>query len=62
MKDKKNNKTQQEEQALDRRKFLEKSAKDIGAAGFAFYDIAKTIREEIKQGVVKEIIEAIKRP
>lgn len=58
---KKKAKPKKEELEVDRRKFLEKSAKDIGAAGFAIYDIAKTIREEVIQGVVDEIKDAIRK-
>lgn len=61
-KKKKKDNSKKEEKEVDRRKFLEKSAKDIGAAGFAIYDIAKTIREEVIQGVVNEIKDAIRRP
>lgn len=61
-KSKKKNRSKKEELEVDRRKFLEKSAKDIGAAGFAIYDIAKTIKEEVVQGVVNEIKDAIRRP
>lgn len=50
------------EQEVDRRKFLEKSARDIGACGFAIYDLAKTIKEEIIQEVVDDIRNTIKKP
>jgi len=41
-----------EDQEVDRRRFIEKSARDIGACGFAFYELAKTIKDE----VVKEVV------
>ena len=61
-KEKKKGKTKLEDQEVDRRRFIEKSAKDIGACGFAFYELAKTIKNEIIQGVVDDIKDVIRRP
>ena len=57
MKDKKEKKKNARSQNLDveRRQFIEKSAKDIGACGFAIWELAKTIREEVVQGVKASI-------
>ena len=60
-KEKKKGRTKLEDQEVDRRKFIEKSAKDIGACGFAFYELAKTIKNEIIQGVVDDIKDVIRR-
>ena len=60
-KEKKKDKTRLEDQEVDRRKFIEKSARDVGACGFAIYEIAKTIKDEIIQGVVDDIKEVIRR-
>ena len=63
MKDKeKKQNARSEKQEVDRRKFLEKSARDIGACGFALFDIAKTIKTEIIQEVVNDMKDAIKKP
>ena len=67
MKEKKNteekekSKSKEEAQDVDRRKFIEKSAKDLGACGFAIYELAKTIKNEIIQEVVNDIKDTIKR-
>ncbi len=64
MKDKKKKKknTGQKEQEVDRRRFIEKSARDVGACGFAFYELAKAIKDEIVQEVVDDIKNTIKKP
>lgn len=49
-----------EEQEVDRRRFIEKSARDLGACGFAFYELAKTIKDEVIQEVVDDIKKAAK--
>jgi hypothetical protein len=49
-------------QEVDRRKFIEKSARDIGACGFAIYDLARTIKTEIIQEIVDNVKDVIKRP
>ena len=52
------------DEEVDRRKFIQKSAKDVGGYGLAIYDLAKTIKTEILQGVaddIKDIVEDIKR-
>ncbi len=59
MKNKK--KTEQEIKDAERREFIKKSARDIGACGYALFELAKTIREEIIQSAVDDIKEAIKR-
>ena len=59
MKDKK--KTEQEIKDAERREFIKKSARDIGACGYALFELAKTIREEIIQSAIEDIKEAIKR-
>jgi hypothetical protein len=61
-KEKKKSKTRLEDQEVDRRKFIEKSARDVGACGFAIYELAKTIKDEIIQGIVDDIKEVIRRP
>jgi hypothetical protein len=48
------------DKTVDRRKFIEKSARDVGTYGFAIYDIVKAIKTEIVQGVVDEIKDTIK--
>ncbi|MBD3182355.1 hypothetical protein GF312_08690 [Candidatus Poribacteria bacterium] len=40
---------------VERREFIQKSAREVGGYGYAIYDMAKTIRTEILQGVVNEI-------
>ena len=64
MKDKKEKKknTRTKKQEVDRRKFIEKSARDVGACGFAFYELAKAIKDEIVQEVVDDIKNTIKKP
>lgn len=59
MKNKK--KTEPEIKDAERREFIKKSARDIGACGYALFELAKTIREEIIQSAVDDIKEAIKR-
>jgi len=64
MKDKRETKKgnpKSEEQQVDRRKFIEKSAKDLGACGFAIYELAKTIKNDIIQEVVDDIKDVIRR-
>ncbi len=61
-KKKKKKKARQKEQEVDRRKFIEKSARDIGACGFALYDLAKAVKDEIVQEVVDDIKDTIKKP
>ncbi len=60
-KEKKKRRSKSEEQEVDRRRFIEKSAKDLGACGFAFYELAKTIKDEIMQEVVDDIKKAVKK-
>jgi len=50
-----------EDQEVDRRRFIEKSARDIGACGFAFYELAKTIKDEVVKEVVEDIKNTMKR-
>lgn len=45
----------------ERREFLKRSARDIGACGYAIYELTKTIKEEIMQEVIEDIKEAIRR-
>lgn len=56
------NKKKIKDQEVDRRKFIEKSARDISACGFVLFELAKVIREEVVQVVIDDIKEAIKRP
>jgi len=52
------------DEEVDRREFIQKSAKNAGGYGLAIYDLAKTIKTEILQGVaddIREIVEDIKR-
>lgn len=58
---KKKKKTEPEIKDEERREFIKKSARDIGACGYALFELAKTIREEIIQSAVEDIKEAIKR-
>lgn len=60
-KKKKKKATKSEDQEVDRRRFIEKSAKDIGACGFAFYELAKAIKDEIVGEVVENIKNTIKK-
>jgi len=60
-KEKKKGNPKPENQEVDRRGFIEKSAKDIGACGFAIYELAKTIKDEIIQEVVNDIKDVVKR-
>ena len=57
---KKNSKSRPENQEVDRREFIEKSAKDIGACGFAIFDLARTIKREIMQEVVDNVVNSVK--
>ena len=59
--EKKKNRTRAKDQEVDRRRFIEKSARDLGACGFAFYELAKTIKDEIIQEVVADIKNAIRK-
>lgn len=58
---KKKKKNEPEIKDAERREFIKKSARDIGACGYALFELAKTIREEIIQSAVEDIKEAIKR-
>jgi hypothetical protein len=52
------------DEEVDRRKFIQKSAKNVGGYGLAIYDLAKTIKTEILQGVaddIRDIVEDIKK-
>ena len=60
-KKKRKRRIKQEEQEVDRRRFIEKSARDIGACGFAFYELAKTIKDDIVREVVEDIKKTIKK-
>ena len=60
-KKKKKKATKPEEQEVDRRRFIEKSARDIGACGFAFYELARTIKDEVVKEVVEDIKNTIKK-
>jgi hypothetical protein len=60
-KGKKRSNSKLEEQEVDRREFIERSARDIGACGFAIYEIVKTIRTEIIQEVVDDIKDSVRR-
>ncbi len=64
MKDKKDKKkkARAKEQEVDRRKFIKKSARDVGSCGFALYEFARAIKDEIVQEVVDDIKNAIKKP
>ena len=59
---KKKRRSKSEEQEVDRRRFIEKSARDLGACGFAFYELAKTIKDEIIQEVVDDIKKVVRKP
>jgi hypothetical protein len=60
--EKEKSKSKEEAHDVDRRKFIEKSARDLGACGFAIFELAKTIKNEIIQEVVNDIKDVIKRP
>jgi len=60
--EKKKNAAQSKDQEVDRRKFIEKSAREVGACGFAVFELARTIKSEIIQEVVDNIKDAIRRP
>lgn len=47
--------TQSEEHDTERREFIIKSAKEIGIFGFAIYELARTIKEDIVQEVVDNV-------
>ncbi len=52
------------DEEVDRRKFIQKSAKNVGGYSLAIYDLAKTIKTEILQGVandIRDIVEDIKK-
>jgi hypothetical protein len=52
------------DEEVDRRKFIQKSAKNVGGYGLAIYDLAKIIKTEILQGVaddIRDIVEDIKK-
>ena len=52
------------DEEVDRREFIQKSAKNVGGYGLAIYDLAKTIKTEILQGVaddIRDIVEDIKK-
>ena len=52
------------DEEVDRRKFIQKSAKNVGGYGLAIYDLAKMIKTEIMQGVaddIRDIVEDIKK-
>ena len=49
----------------NRREFLKKSTKTVGAYGFALYELAEELKNgmnEIAQGVVEDIKKEIKKP
>jgi hypothetical protein len=46
---------QSEEHDTERREFIIKSAKEIGVCGFAIYELARTIKEDIIQEVVDNV-------
>ncbi len=50
-----------EKQEVDRRRFIEKSARDIGACGFALFELAKTIKNEIIQEIVDDIKNTVRK-
>jgi len=53
------------ERDSDRREFLKKSTKTVGAYGFALYELAEELKNgmhEIVQGVVDDIKKEIKKP
>jgi hypothetical protein len=55
---------QSEKHDADRRDFIIQSAKDIGICGFAIYELARTIKEEIVQEVVdnvKDVVDDLKK-
>ena len=60
-KKKKKKATKSEEQEVDRRRFIEKSTRDIGACGFAIYELARTIKDEVVKEVVEDIKNTIKK-
>lgn len=63
-KEKKDFKIKPDDEEVDRRKFIQKSAKNVGGYGLAIYDLAKMIKTEILQGVaddIRDIVEDIKR-
>jgi hypothetical protein len=60
-KERKKSKPKLEDQEVDRRKFIEKSARDLGACGYAIYELAQTIKNDIIQEVVDDIKDVIRR-
>ncbi len=50
---------QSEEHDSDRREFIIKSAKDIGVCGFAIYELARIIKEDIVQEITDNIKKAV---
>ena len=48
---------QSEEHDTERREFIIKSAKEIGILGFAVYELARTIKEDI----VQEVADSVKK-
>jgi len=55
----------QTERDNDRREFLKKSTKTVGAYGFALYELAEELKNgmnEIVQGVVDDVKREIKKP
>ncbi|MDQ1326844.1 MAG: hypothetical protein QG641_124 [Candidatus Poribacteria bacterium] len=46
---------QSKEHDTERREFIIKSAKEIGVCGFAIYELARTIKEDIVQEVVDNV-------
>jgi len=49
------------DQEADRREFIKKTAKDIGACGYALFELARIIKEEVIQTAVDDIKEAIRK-
>ncbi len=52
------------DEEVDRREFINKSARNVGGYGLAIYDLAKIVKTEILQGVaddIRDIVEDIKR-
>jgi hypothetical protein len=61
-KNKKKKNEKDEELDPERREFIRKSAKQIGGYGYALYELAKEIKEDVIQKVVDDIKEEIKKP
>jgi len=47
------------EHDADRREFIIKSAKDIGVCGFAIYELARIIKEDIVQEITDNVKKAV---